>query len=467
MRGRLATIFVCCAAALLLLGAPAASAAAGLDPTFGQGGLSFSPSGTASGPYFPQLDIAPEGSTYVSSGGTSIVRFGPGGAWDSTFAGSGDLEEGQIDPTDGEIEFQPQATAVDSKGRLLVFGSELDNEETAPSDSTEGGELIESEAMVFRFDPDGALDPTFGEGKGFVRSTFGVKSAYGTVGALPVGFPMVRAIAGTVDSKDRPVVAVGGLEPVGGCYAKGGPDVEVRAVARLTEAGLPDPTFGKGGSVPTAGTTFLPYLGLVDGDLPIVDVGPTGGREPECRRGSTLIRLDEDGGRLASFGQAGTVHVQAFELALVEPSGATILTRSNHGLLELRRRGPKGRPDRSFGRDGLAKLPLPGARGAAVEPVAVDAEGRILTAGSIGVQEERSRHKGRSTIVVGRLLPDGRPDPSFGEGGWILTRLAPGVELEEGTAALDPGGRLLVPGVTRTSKEALAGYVLARYLLGP
>ena len=466
MRARLATIFACCAAALSLLGAPAA-AAAGLDPTFGQGGLSFSPPGTVGGSYFPQLDARPDGSAYVSSGGTSIVRFGPDGAWDSTFAGSGDLEGGQIDPPGGETEFQPSATAVDSKGRLLVFGSELDNEETAPSGSTEGGELIGSEAVVLRFDPDGTLDPTFGEGKGFVRYTFGVRSAYADAGAMPVSFPMVRAIAGTVDSQDRPVLALGVLEPVGGCYAKGGPDVEVRAVARLTEAGLPDPTFGKGGSVPTAGTTFLPYLGLVDGDLPIVDVGPTGGREPECHRGSTLIRLDEDGGRLASFGQAGTVHVQAFELALVEPSGATILTRSGGDVLELRRRGPEGRPDRSFGRDGLAKLPLPGARGAKVEPVAVDAEGRILMAGSIGVQEERSRHKGRSAIVVGRLLPDGRPDPSFGEGGWIFTRLEPGVELEGGAAALDPSGRLLVSGVTRTSSEALAGYVLARYLLGP
>ena len=136
-------------------------------------------------------------------------------------------------------------------------------------------------------------------------------------------------------------------------------------------------------------------------------------------------------------------------------------------MLELRRRGPKGGPDRSFGRDGLEKLPRPGARGASVRPVAVDREGRILMAGSIGVQDERSKKKGRSAIVVGRLLPDGRPDPSFGEGGWIFTRLEPGVELDGVAAAVDPSGRLFVSGVTRSSSKALAGYVLARYLLGP
>jgi hypothetical protein len=39
------------------------------------------------------------------------------------------------------------------------------------------------------------------------------------------------------------------------------------------------------------------------------------------------------------------------------------------------------------------------------------------------------------------------------------------VELEGAVGSLDSQGRLLVTGVTRTSREALSGYVLARYLL--
>jgi hypothetical protein len=86
-------------------------------------------------------------------------------------------------------------------------------------------------------------------------------------------------------------------------------------------------------------------------------------------------------------------------------------------------------------------------------------------AGSIDAQNQRSKKQGRSALVVGRLLPDGVPDPSFGEGGWIFTRLAPGVGLDGVGAALDPSGRLLVGGITHTSSEAGGSYVLARYLL--
>jgi uncharacterized delta-60 repeat protein len=457
MSGRLSAVFVGALAALSLVAAPAASAAPGLDPTFGEGGLASSPPGTAGGGSLLEVDAAPDGSAIVSGDGSAIVRFGPDGAWDSTFAGSGDLSlsADQFSPRAGEI--QPLSTAVDSKGRLLIFGAELDGR-TAPSGSTEGGEFIGSEATVLRFDPDGTPDPTFGGGTGLVKYAYSGKPTYRS------GFPMTSAVAGTVDSQDRPVLAVGALVPVGGCYAKGQPGVQTRAVARLTEAGLPDPTFGKGGIAPAAGTASRPYLGLATGDRPIVDVGPTGGREPECRRGSTVIRLGEDGARLRSFGRRGAIHVQAFAVALSEPSGATILTRWG-ARLELRRRGPQGGKDGSFGQDGVEKLPQVGARGVSVGPVAVDSQGRILMAGSIGVQNERGGKKGTSALVVGRLLPDGRPDPSFGEGGWIFTRLAPGVELEGIGAALDPSGRLLVGGLTRSSREALAGYVLARYLL--
>jgi uncharacterized delta-60 repeat protein len=459
VRGRLSASCIIVVAALAMAIAPVASAAPGLDPTFGEGGLSSSPPGTAGGGSSIEVDSAPDGSATVSSGGHVIVHFGPDGAWDSTFAGAGDLSlaGNQYSPEPGEIE--PWSTAVDSKGRLLVFGAELDGK-SAPSGSTEGGSLIGSEAVVLRFGPEGNPDPTFGAGTGQVHYTFGVKSTYHAT-----AFPMLSAIAGTVDSQDRPVLAVGALEPVGGCYAKGGPGVQTRAVARLTEAGLPDPTFGRAGVAPATGTTTFPYLGLTTGDLPIIDVGTTGGREPECHRGSTVIRLDANGVRLGSYGDHGVVHVRAFSVAIAEPSGGTILTRSSPHLLELRRRGPNGGKDRSFGRDGLEKLPLPGARGASVGPVAVDSQGRILMAGSIGVQNERGKNKGRSAIVVGRLLPNGRPDPSFGEGGWIFTRLAAGVALEGAGATLDPSGRLLVGGVIRAPGETLAGYILARYLL--
>jgi hypothetical protein len=460
MRGRLSAGLICVVVAVSLALAPAASAMGELDPSFGQGGLALSPPGTAfGGGLFPEVDAAPDGSTFVTSGGSATVRFGPEGAWDGTFAGDGSLSlsADQFKPEEGEIE--PWSTAVDSKGRFLVFGAELDGQSTG-SGSTEGGSLIGSEAVVLRFDPDGTPDPTLGGGTGLVRSTFGIKSTYEIA-----SFPMVIALTGTVDSQDRPVIALGATEPVGGCYAKGGPGIETRAVVRLTEAGLPDASFGKGGVALTRGTARFPVLGLASGDQPVVDVGPTGGREPECRRGATVIRLDENGARLAGYGRNGARRVEAFSLALVEPSGASLLSYERRHTLELRQLGRGGGEDRSFGDDGLDKLARPGARGASVRPVAVDSQGRILMVGSIGAQKQRTKHVGRSALVVGRLLASGRPDPSFGEGGWIFTRFAPGVEIEGAAGTLDAQGRLLVSAVTRSAKEELGGYVLARYLL--
>jgi uncharacterized delta-60 repeat protein len=460
MTRRVSAVLVLVVAAVLGV-VSVASAAPGLDPSFGEGGLAFSGPKTAGAGRSLEVHAGPDGSATIASQGSNIVRFGPEGSWDSGFAGSGTISllDSDLGIEGGRV--HPWSTAVDSKGRVLVFGGFLDGQ-TQPSGSTEGGSLEGSEAVVFRFDPDGSPDPSFGEG-GVVRSSFGIESTYPDY--LAHGMKMVAATAGTVDSQDRPVLALNVTEPVGGCYAKGGPGDQPRAVVRLTEAGLPDPTFGENGVARTPGTALLPFLGLTAGDRPIIDVGPTGGREPECHRGATVIRFGADGTRLGSFGHRGVVHVKAFGVALAEPSGATILSRPERPQLELRRRGPKGNPDRSFGTDGLAKVPAPSKRKTTLEPVAVDSSGRILLAGSIGAPDARGKPTGGAALIVGRLLPNGRLDRGFGEGGWILTRLAPGLELEGIGGALDPSGRLLVAGVTRTAGETGGSYVLARYLL--
>jgi len=148
MKTRLLFSFLTVASALLL--AATSAVAAGLDPSFGEAGLSFSPPGTAAGYPSMEVDPAPDGSAIVSSGGSAVVRFGPEGAWGSAFAGSGHLSF-EPDPAaagDSEKSFRPQSTAVDSKGRLLVFGTEYDESQTAPSGSTERGglDLTKSEA---------------------------------------------------------------------------------------------------------------------------------------------------------------------------------------------------------------------------------------------------------------------------------------------------------------------------------
>jgi hypothetical protein len=101
--------------------------------------------------------------------------------------------------------------------------------------------------------------------------------------------------------------------------------------------------------------------------------------------------------------------------------------------------------------------------------VAADAEGRILIAGFLGRDEPYLDAKGpkHPSLAVARLLPDGRMDPSFGEGGWIITGAPEPLEVTSTAATLDPQGRLLLAATVTAPDQTEGGYLLARYLLGP
>lgn len=69
---------------------------------------------------------------------------------------------------------------------------------------------------------------------------------------------------------------------------------------------------------------------------------------------------------------------------------------------------------------------------------------------------------------VGRLLPDGSVDTSFGDGGWIVAPAPDRFKVGSTAGALDPQGRLLVAAAGSAAPEGSGnGYLLARFLLGP
>jgi hypothetical protein len=78
---------------------------------------------------------------------------------------------------------------------------------------------------------------------------------------------------------------------------------------------------------------------------------------------------------------------------------------------------------------------------------------------------QRSRISRPPTLAVDRLLPDGRPDRSLGDGGWILDRVPGTDEVGVNTAALDPQGRLLLAATITAPGQTEGGYLLARFLL--
>jgi uncharacterized delta-60 repeat protein len=459
----------CAALALLACAMPAAAqAGGGLDPAFGEGGLATTTLDLAAKRGHAELGAAPDGSAVVGEVGGFTVRFGPEGLPDPAFGEGGKLPLGDAPVVDGEGEerhFFPRNVVVDSEGRLLVFGEETDTRRSKPSGTITGELVPESWAVVLRLTPQGTPDPTFGGGKGFIRSAFGLRSRF------IHRFPTVTALVGSVDSRDRPVLVAGVTTVYGGCYAKGGLTKYPGAVVRLTEAGRTDHSFGGGdGLAPITGSTSFPVLGIDDRDRPVVAVGSLVQPEPECRGGTTLIRLSENGQRMRGFGPRGTQAFKRADLSFVAHSGAILLADQHGRTLRVTRLRPSGDLDTGFGRGGTAGVRLPLAVGNHVSPVAADAEGRVLLAGFLGRDKPfRGPKEGpkHPSLAVARLPPDGRMDPSFGEGGWIITGVPEPLELTSTAATLDPQGRLLLAATVTAPDQARGGYLLARYLLGP
>jgi uncharacterized delta-60 repeat protein len=452
-------------AAILLLSCPiSASAQAGrLDSSFGKNGRTITPPGTGGEEAAVEVASPPDGSVVVANALEGrVVRLLSDGSRDTGFGEGGELSLGAKTAAEGVVEltFFSRAVAVDGRGRVLVFGEQTD---TRQSYSGFTGEVPASTAVVLRFDREGDPDPSFGEGRGFIRSDFGLGSG------LETDIPMVGAQAGLVDSRSRPVLVAGVSSPTSGCEAHSGVGTRPRAVVRLTDSGQPDPAFGDGdGLSPIEGSTNFPALEIDGRDRPVIGVGRIGSGRAECQFGTTLFRLRRDGKRMTGFGSNGLRVFKRLHLAVLEPSGAMVLSYRHDQTLSVARLRPDGRRDKGFGQGGIAELHLPLAVGLHVRPVAVDARGRILLAGFIGSPVAFPDKRQHSAFVLARLLPDGAWDSSFGNRGWVFTRFARPLVVTSAQATLDPRGRLVVAGtVTKSRHRSRGGFAVARYLLGP
>jgi uncharacterized delta-60 repeat protein len=122
-----------------------------------------------------------------------------------------------------------------------------------------------------------------------------------------------------------------------------------------------------------------------------------------------------------SFGQSGRAVVPAEVgrakywdtdvLAATAPDGKIVVGFPAFPTSEVFRFLPDGRLDTSFGEEGRIRLGSADANFGLVG-LAVDPQGRVVVAAINGYE---SGHFGR----VGRLLPNGSPDPTFGSGGMV------------------------------------------------
>lgn len=167
------------------------------------------------------------------------------------------------------------------------------------------------------------------------------------------------------------------------------------------------------------------------------------------------------------FGTAGVLRLPAepaSEASAVAIPGGGLLVSSGSGVQVL---NDAGGPGEAFGGVGSIAVPAAPGDGFLITDLAIDPQGRLLILGETLFPdaenpsphlENGARAFDPGVVRIVRLLPDGTPDPSFGQGGAVETdlglppplykgkRLGPHPVVEPSGVAIDGQGRIVLTG---------------------
>jgi uncharacterized delta-60 repeat protein len=454
-----------------------------LDPTFGKGGKvtaafpagnsgSTAPKYTLPFEFTPghlEMAQAPGGKTVVA-GATKVVRYLANGKVDSSFGNGGTANVPNVPGS----AFVLAGVAVDSQGRVVLAGL------ARPLPSNSAPDPLLSSAAVIRLNADGTPDTSFGNG-GIVVTEFGLgapKAAGGPYLGASVGLRDV-----VVDSADRPVVTGAYVTEVGA--SKESAESE-GFIARLTETGSPDQTFGEKGVRKIAGIVSLGqlaqehagYLTIAEKEeKPYFQIGGF------AESGNLDTGFASFGFRALNFGAAPTLSVapsgkllllghpysqRAYRKVKVKNknTGKVVTEKKRYyiNVQAVERLLPNGAGDPSFGRSGELTYndPQPGSYNA----ITTDSKERIYLAGRIGKHAGNGK-KGsqRTDFLLARTNPKGGVDRSFGKEGIVTTDFGGSASSFATQVMLDGKGRILVGGGVQSPQlESGGGFALARYL---
>jgi len=376
----------------------------------------------------------PTGKLLVS-GNNRILRYTRGGRLDRSFGSNGVLAVTNADGTP----FALTGIAVDSENRIVVVGN------SEPF----------GRAAILRFEPDGAVDTSFGGGDGTVLTDFGI-STVPDPGSCS-SCPLLDASEVAVDSHDRIVVSGSALRAVHYCTAP------AAYVGRLDAAGNVDTDYGSKGAV-VYGTDRMHSADglLLDRSGGAFSYGWDGYCHGDASEPEILVsHLDGSGAPFAGFGSDGLTPVGDYpkRLALDRFNHLFVLERS--ALARLR---PDGKLDRSFGERGVVKVGLPG-KWSGLTGIDVTPTGGAVVTGRI-TSYAKSHANPTRRLVLARIGARGRLDTSFGPGGLRTVAFGPGSNALGRDVLLDGRGHAVVAGMVQ-SKTLPAGeaLVLWRFLL--
>lgn len=282
-------------------------------------------------------------------------------------------------------------------------------------------------AKIRRLEANGSVDAGFAGGNG--------------ANALPFSVSQL-----VIDAQDR-ILALGAR---GGFCVKSGPPLEVE-LARLLPDGTLDPSFGNAGvvTVEAGGKPLTTAHSIaVREDGTIVLSGTVDGSHGD------LVALSSSGAPDPGFGSNGVLAVPPETGALLALPGGALLTSSSYtccgpgaGVILIRRYLAEGQPDASFGESGVARVaPFPVSL---AERIATGPGGSILLTGRTEPEGKCGGPDCQWKLFAARLTSSGAPDPGFGSGGWLQLELPQSGGASQPTLtglAVAPSGQFYVAG---------------------
>jgi uncharacterized delta-60 repeat protein len=226
-----------------------------------------------------------------------------------------------------------------------------------------------------------------------------------------------------------------------------GPKSEAR-ITRLLPSGRPDLSFGGDGNVDIPFGRRYNYGEAValaaNGDILLGGCRVNSFGQGLSSVSLVVARLRANGSLDRSFGGDGvSVLPGSGEIGVSDiaptPSGGVVVDGGDTietFLWKLRR---DGSTDRGFGRSGIAEPRISPQVGGVLEDPFYAPEIAVLPGGKLLLAATGFRYRGDRVVAI-RLLPDGRPDRSYGEGGWAVVTT----------------GRIQAKGLTLLSGGALA-----------
>jgi hypothetical protein len=256
--------------------------------------------------------------------------------------------------------------------------------------------------------------------------------------------------------------------------------VSAAFIARLTETGALDPSFGGDGVVggrklgenPLHAESVGEPVAGPSGEITYRSTDISACTRDHGRRG--VAQLTSSGRTRKGLGRNGVVGGY-FTAIASEPDGSAVAlaklpwTPGESFKARLIRIAPNGEVDRSFGHHGRTVVKLGARWGNEPDSLAVDTQGRILLGGTLVTSKRRRAPNGKlvshghRSILLVRLHADGRQEMNFGPNGRVATSFPSLVPFGPSDLFLDSEGRAVT--VHRYETGEGSGLVLARYLL--